>query len=230
MRPRPHGLDSILNWLWLTSDLVLSPGPLAARLERDFGIVFHHVDGLIEAAPDPSFADVFDPPFYDWVRWSEKSLESDGTDASLETVHAVIEHLDDIVADQGPFDGILGFSQGASVACAYLSHLDRRDGAFAPFRFALFFSSGGLSDDHLSLLQHLSGTEPAPEGALSIPSLHVHGTADVLHADALAMTRLWQPGSVTVVTHPGGHIVPKDAASISKIAAAVRLLMRTVVC
>lgn len=213
-----------------------SPGPLSDKFEQQLDLIFHFVDGLIEAEPDPSFEGIFEPPFFDWIRWESRLGPSDTTtssDASLATVRAAIELLDHVVGDQGPFDGVLGFSQGASIACAYLAHLDRRDGSCAPFRFALFFASGGLSTDHLLLLRRLSDGEQrqpfASDAMFSIPSLHVYGTADDLKDNALAMTRLWQPGSASIVTHPGGHVVPRDPASIGRIVSAARLMIRSVV-
>ncbi|PLB39702.1 serine hydrolase FSH [Aspergillus candidus] len=48
--------------------------------------------------------------------------------------------IDDFVEAEGPFDGILGFSQGGSVALTYL--LQRQlDGHLPPFRFAIFLST-----------------------------------------------------------------------------------------
>ncbi|KAH6673998.1 serine hydrolase FSH [Plectosphaerella plurivora] len=210
--------------------------PLSDKLEQQLDMRFYFVDGLIEAEPDSSFEGIFEPPFFDWIRWESSHGSSDTTtssDASLATVRAAIELLDHVVADQGPFDGILGFSQGASVACAYLAHLDRRDGSCAPFRFALFFSSGGLSVDHLLLLRRLSDGEQRQPSAFdaifSIPSLHVYGTADDLKDNALAMTRLWRPGSAAIVTHPGGHVVPRDTASVGRIVSAARVMIRSMV-
>ncbi|KAH7369282.1 serine hydrolase FSH [Plectosphaerella cucumerina] len=214
-------------------------GPLASKFEHHLGMTFHQVDGLIEADPDPCFEGIFEPPFFDWVQWrspDDSRVNSTSSDASLATVRAAFELLDHVVEEQGPFDGILGFSQGASVACAYLAHLDRRDGSCSPFRFAIFFSSGGLSADHLLLLHRLSGMTdkeqqktPALEGLLSMPALHVHGNADKLKDDALAMVRLWQPGSAVVASHQGGHVIPRDVASIGRIVSAAKLMMQSVV-
>ncbi|MCJ1396153.1 hypothetical protein MMC18_009042 [Xylographa bjoerkii] len=50
--------------------------------------------------------------------------------------------LDDVVAEQGPFDGVLGFSQGGSLALTYLlQHEIQHPDAPPPFRFAILFST-----------------------------------------------------------------------------------------
>lgn len=53
---------------------------------------------------------------------------------------AAIEHLEDVIDEAGPFDGVLGFSQGAAVALSYL-HLRQSLNEPSAFKFALCFSS-----------------------------------------------------------------------------------------
>lgn len=50
--------------------------------------------------------------------------------------------INEIIAEEGPFDGVLGFSQGATVAASLLLQhaIDHPDTA-PPFKFAVFFSS-----------------------------------------------------------------------------------------
>lgn len=55
-------------------------------------------------------------------------------------MHEAIEHLEVTIEELGPFDGVLGFSQGAALALSFL-HLRQSRGEPAPFRFALCFSS-----------------------------------------------------------------------------------------
>lgn len=51
------------------------------------------------------------------------------------------ELLDAAIEDEGPFDGVIGFSQGAALALSYLlQHEIERPHESQPFRFAVFFS------------------------------------------------------------------------------------------
>lgn len=51
-----------------------------------------------------------------------------------------LAHLDATVEQLGPFDGVVGFSQGAALAVSYMHDQATRHG-HAPFRFAVLFST-----------------------------------------------------------------------------------------
>lgn len=52
------------------------------------------------------------------------------------------EDIDAVIEDNGPFCGVIGFSQGAALAAAYLLDWQRiRPDEALPFEFAVFFSS-----------------------------------------------------------------------------------------
>ncbi len=70
----------------------------------------------------------------------EGPLFSHTTGYSPDEMADALEHLDTTIDELGPFDGILGFSQGAALALSYMCQQQIR-GAPAPFRFALCFSS-----------------------------------------------------------------------------------------
>ncbi|CAL8579971.1 hypothetical protein XPA_005704 [Xanthoria parietina] len=54
-----------------------------------------------------------------------------------------LAQLESYIQIEGPFDGVLGFSQGASLAAAYLVRLSRDfPSRPLPFRCAIFFSGG----------------------------------------------------------------------------------------
>ncbi|KAI9151324.1 epoxide hydrolase 1 [Paramyrothecium foliicola] len=51
-----------------------------------------------------------------------------------------LKHFEEIVEDLGPFDGVVGFSQGAALATSYMYDQKTRHGV-VPFKFALLFST-----------------------------------------------------------------------------------------
>ncbi|ETN44955.1 uncharacterized protein HMPREF1541_09830 [Cyphellophora europaea CBS 101466] len=59
-----------------------------------------------------------------------------------QSVKKAHEMIREVVDDEGPFDGILGFSQGASLAISFLlqHEIDRPQEPY-PFKFAMIFSS-----------------------------------------------------------------------------------------
>ncbi len=110
----------------------------------------------------------------------------DGWDESLAYLRRMIE-------TQGPFDGVLGFSQGAAAAALLVA-------SGADLRFAVCISGfPSRAHEHRALVQ---------PGAIDLPSLHIHGEQDVLvdndRSRALAAAFV----DARVTTHAGGHFVP----------------------
>jgi predicted esterase len=68
----------------------------------------------------------------------------------------------------GPFDGVLGFSQGAAMA-SLLCALQQQSDADFRFRFAVMF--GGFTPRSTDLVELYAPTAPL----ITIPTLHVYG-------------------------------------------------------
>lgn len=118
------------------------------------------------------------------------------------------QSLDSIVRtikDQGPFDGVLGFSQGGALAgiAAALSANKRDSHAWSEldFQFALVF--GGFPAADPSILEFY----PTDAG-IDIPSLHVIGRSDsiVPPERTLALARKFVDPEI--VYHEDGHVIP----------------------
>lgn len=77
----------------------------------------------------PGMGAFLDGPFYSHTQSYEPEHMMDA-----------IEHLEAVLEEDGPFDGILGFSQGAALTISYLHLCESRTIAPA-IGFALFFSS-----------------------------------------------------------------------------------------
>ncbi|KAL1530581.1 hypothetical protein AB1Y20_001481 [Prymnesium parvum] len=121
-----------------------------------------------------------------------KSEEYVGLEAALERVRLAIER-------DGPFDGILGFSQGATLA-AMLCLLPP-----APPPVKLVVLVAAFLPQGADMRAHF---QPR---ALELPSLHIMGEDDQLvpMASSAAVADCFI-GQQTV-THPGGHAVPASA-------------------
>ncbi|ORX96599.1 serine hydrolase FSH [Clohesyomyces aquaticus] len=78
------------------------------------------------------FTGNFDPPY--WAYYKDPAFDS------IAQAHELIEEAIEV---EGPFDGILGFSQGAALAMSYLLHqrITRPDEP-SKFKFGVFFSTG----------------------------------------------------------------------------------------
>ncbi|EFJ04668.1 hypothetical protein SELMODRAFT_270132 [Selaginella moellendorffii] len=110
------------------------------------------------------------------------------------------EYLGQVLADRGPFDGVLGFSQGAAVA-AILSSL--KDAGLIDIKFVVL-CSGFVSP---VLEQQVLG------GLIDCPSLHIFSgktgyDRQISCTESERLAGKFRPGSRMIVRHDSGHIVP----------------------
>ena len=89
---------------------------------------------------------------------------------SLSKMTDAIEHLHSTIEEFGPFEGVLGFSQGAAVALSYM-YQEQVSMKEAPFKFALCFSSvmpfSADADCCKNVIQRLCSSQYNPLAALS---------------------------------------------------------------
>lgn len=195
--------------------------------------------------------------------------------------------IDSVIEEQGPFDGIVGFSQGASIALSYLMQRHIESSFDSSFKFAVFFSTiAAMSADESycnSIVSSLGPTEkkalddfpnssfeefgqdvrifchglinsieearvagalgsskdrfahakeadiPRPlhpfllKERIAIPTVHVIGKRDLpafLKTSAL-MRSLCDDSVVKVVTHDGGHDLPKKTRDVQAVLSAM---------
>ncbi|VIO94622.1 GH07367p, putative [Brugia malayi] len=114
-----------------------------------------------------------------------------------ESVQAVVN----FAQKEGPFDGILGFSQGATLAFL-LSSLKQKGDVNIDFRFLILIS--GFPSRNLD---HQGLNEMARP---NLPCLHVFGETDkvVSHELSAELVKLFDKDMVVAVKHPGGHMMP----------------------
>lgn len=137
------------------------------------------------------------------------------------------------LAEEGPFDGVIGFSQGAAIAAMVAALLDPgRKESFDKFATDASASALGIPyPDSFAPLQHAplkfalcySGFRaPGPryrgfyeEPAIQTPVLHILGSLDAVVEEARSRALIdacsgepEKDGSV--VWHPGGHFLPSQ--------------------
>jgi pimeloyl-ACP methyl ester carboxylesterase len=160
-------------------------------------------DAEAEAKVPARLRMVLPPPYYEW--WNARTDEAGGVhydhlDATLDRLR---EHLD----AHGPFDGLLGFSQGGSVA--HLVHLLQQRAGYAlrsPPRFGIFISA--RTSRHVDHAPLVSACADRP---LALPALIVCGGKDTdVPAEAThELARTLDPATLTSVFLPDGtHRVP----------------------
>uniref|UniRef100_A0A9L0RMR0 Esterase OVCA2 n=1 Tax=Equus caballus TaxID=9796 RepID=A0A9L0RMR0_HORSE len=116
-----------------------------------------------------------------------------GLEEALGTVAQALSQL-------GPFDGLLGFSQGAALAAVVCALGQAGDPRFPLPRFIILVS--GFCPRGLGLKESIL------LGPLSLPSLHVFGDTDrVIPSEESVQLASRFTGAITV-THSGGHFIP----------------------
>ena len=186
-------------------------------------------DGNPNSSPD-------DLEAYGWWRRSDGSdpPEYVGIEQGLDVVAQVLK-------SDGPFDGVIGFSQGACLAGMVASLLegDVRKKAFeaaqsrSPLAVPYPASFAALNHPPLKFCVPYSGFA-APgaryEGFYNDPYIHTRSCQFIGSLDSVVEEKRTQTlidafgGSdkVQVVTHPGGHFVPNSKQYLDTVAAFIK--------
>lgn len=104
------------------------------------------------------------------------------------------------VKEHGPFDGILGFSQGAALVAILCALQEQKLEADFNFRFAIL-----VAGFRSACSQHQRFYEGP---AITIPSLHVFGQDDRVIPEKMSRDLLPTFDGVQTLVHPGGHFIP----------------------
>lgn len=113
-----------------------------------------------------------------------------GYDLSLETIVQAIK-------EQGPFDGVLGFSQGAAMVSLLLGEQEKQSETW--FRFAILVAGfRSRSSPHDALY----------EKKIAIPTLHVFGETDKVIPKDMSEDLLQYYKDAVTLQHQGGHFIP----------------------
>ncbi|XP_068600965.1 esterase OVCA2 isoform X2 [Brachionichthys hirsutus] len=109
----------------------------------------------------------------------------------------------DALKAHGPFDGVLGFSQGAAFVAMLCSLQEQKLEPEFSFRFAILVAGfRSACEEHAVFYS----------AQLQIPSLHVFGLEDRVIPDNMSRELLPSFQDPEVLTHPGGHFVPATSA------------------
>lgn len=119
-----------------------------------------------------------------------------GLEEALGTVAQALTKL-------GPFDGILGFSQGAALAAQVCALGQAGDSRFPLPRFIILVS--GFCPRGLGFKESIL------QSPLSLPSLHVFGDTDRIIPSQASMQLAGRFAGAITLTHSGGHFIPAAA-------------------
>ncbi len=161
-----------------------------------------------------SIAAFYDEPCYRYFHWDPSPVPFD-----VAQIFDAFKYLSSIIERQGPFDGVIGFSQGSVMSIALMRQYAKQHPDAPPdalFRFAILFSS-----PHLNTTD--KNGEPLIPGKVQIPSLHICGRNDTewFQSSQRVFAESFEEGTATMIVHNGAHVVPKDPPTVQKIIDAI---------
>jgi hypothetical protein len=192
-------------------------------------IDFDFIDAPFVGTPPPGIDEVFNnPPYFVWNRYYVPS-----------EVSKVHDYVRAVAAQNGPYDGVIGFSEGAALAAALLledaSSVTRRH--VPMFRFAVFLNAVNLLSPSAALGKKMSEVDarnamdaftggvnkhqyPALDCVYSlcaksaptlinIPTLHVIGLNDNFRDTSEDLIKLCEGGSAMTVHSLAAHEMPR---------------------
>ena len=207
----------------------------------DFRLVF--VDAPFLSASGPGVVPVYENwgPFRRWLRWRPEHPEIDDEDAA-EMILSSLERCKLEDEGDGPWVGLLGFSQGAKIAASILYDQQIRAGRGfrdsrirTNYRFAVLFAgrgplisfceNGATPLPGFATAGQMSTTERSdyypgqlPNVLLRFPTIHVHGLNDMgLHWHRKLLKQYHDSTTTTVIEWDGTHRMPLKRADVMKV-------------
>ncbi|XP_010025399.2 esterase AGAP003155 isoform X1 [Eucalyptus grandis] len=155
-------------------------------------------------APYPSMGKsgaegVFDPPYFEWFQGNQDYTE-------YENFKECIDFIEDFMVKNGPFDGLLGFSQGAVLAAA-LPGMQAEGLVFTKvpeIKFLILISGAKLGGSKFSAPPLAANAFSSP---VKCPSLHVIGENDLVKPDSIALLDSFV--DPIIVHHLEDHTIPR---------------------
>lgn len=224
--------------------------PIIRDLERDGEHSFHYMVGLIEVASCAGLEETFGPAPHlrflesTWPGATQEQLHEAiaGAPDGLrpEDMQRYLEHhlppkvslvLPDVLLDierrfeeEGPFDCILGHSEGAIIAATFVAHSlkKRAEGKKVIVPKCAVFMNGATphkADGKGWLLADECGQ------VISIPTCHIIACNNALANGAVALYHLCDGDVATMVDHGRGHTIPRDDKSCKLICRSIRDMM-----
>ncbi|XP_019175052.1 PREDICTED: rhodanese-like domain-containing protein 6 [Ipomoea nil] len=137
---------------------------------------------------------IFDPPYYEWFQFNKEFTEYQNFDKCL-------AYIEDCIIKYGPFDGLLGFSQGAMLSAALPGLQDKGVGlANVPkIRYLIIIGGAKLKNQDIA--------EKAYSLPIKCPSVHFLGKEDFLKEYGSELLESFV--DPVVIHHPKGHTIPR---------------------
>ncbi|MFQ6623119.1 hypothetical protein Gotur_002413 [Gossypium turneri] len=174
----------------------------------DPSLFLHHFqmdfpDGLFSAGGKSDIEGIFPPPYFEWFQFNKEFTE-------YTNLEECISHLCQYITHNGPFHGLLGFSQGATLGALLLGYKAQGKVLKEHPPFKMFVSISG------SKFREPIICEVAYKDKINVKSVHFIGAKDWLKLPSEDLATAFH--DPLIIRHPQGHTVPRlDEVSIEQL-------------
>ncbi|XVE60927.1 hypothetical protein DITRI_Ditri06bG0000300 [Diplodiscus trichospermus] len=165
----------------------------------DPSLLLHHFDmdfpdGLFPAGGKSEIEGIFPSPYFEWFQFKKDFTE-------YTNLEECISHLCQYITDNGPFDGLLGFSQGATLSALLIGYQAQGKvlKEHPPFKMLVSISGSKFRDPSIC--------EVAYKDKIKVKSVHFIGAKDWLRLPSEDLATAFD--DPLVIRHPQGHTVPR---------------------
>ncbi|RAK87227.1 major facilitator superfamily transporter, partial [Aspergillus costaricaensis CBS 115574] len=144
----------------------------AIRYELGDNHIYDFVEGTVPSKMQPGI---------DVVAWKDEPVYAYFDEHNPQTGFAAYHYLEEYLLEEGPYDGVIAFSQAGTMILTYLIHLAKQDPrAEMPFKFAIILSITHPPLDYEALQKGRVMTVDleATKGIIPIPTAHIWGSLD----------------------------------------------------
>ncbi|KND01254.1 amino acid adenylation domain-containing protein [Spizellomyces punctatus DAOM BR117] len=191
-----------------TSGKILSLQLQALQQKLQDQVQFYFVDGPRKQYTS-YISKYFDGPYFRWLPASSYDV---GERSAMAAVNHLINKMDAI---GGQFDGILGFSEGASIV-ELVDRLSTQGRIARKWNFSVLISACTVKVSSPGASSWLR--RPFEGGYLRLPSVHVISSKDYLFRKSMKVECRYEPELRHVVTHDSGHQIPQTPGFIKQLA------------
>ncbi|TVY71294.1 Esterase FUS5 [Lachnellula suecica] len=220
--------------------------PFVKEFEGD-NVEFHFTQGENTCEPPPGFDEYFGPgPHYRFMNYDglrdndvlerirdfpegevpedvlrELFPSEDKATFVQKSVSDALAALYRTVEKYGPFDGIIGYSEGTVIAGTLILDEKRRleeEGRERQFKQAIFFNGWPP-------MQPKDGTvvlSDQSEQVIDIPTLHCVGADDPYLHGAMALYNVCDEDTAILFDHGKGHTIPRDTQTLKELGDSIR--------
>ncbi|CAF1481452.1 unnamed protein product [Adineta steineri] len=161
---------------------------------------------FLKSTDNPSNEERYQWMSYKPTEWSVSAYDYD-------TIKESIEYITNYINQNGPFDGLLGFSQGAIVCVTMLLDIPNWSILPACIKFVILVGCPPINDKTIKpILDTLNKKN-------QVPTLHVSGRNDTLITTEMSeiIFKYFDPYSAEFYIHKGGHYCPNDSSFRHKL-------------